>query len=138
MNSHSSYLQDQLSLLLSCFIFISLDSSQFSLSVPKQIKVSYFVKLFISKTPSRRKWQPTPVLLPGESHGWRSLVGYSPGGHKELDTTERLHFLSSYMILRQYLSTHLFIHAYIYICTHINQDMCTSHFLSQILMCFQN
>ena len=40
----------------------------------------------------RRKWQPTPVLLPGESHGRRSLVGYSPRGCKESDTTERLHF----------------------------------------------
>ena len=36
----------------------------------------------------RRKWQPTPVFLPGESHGWRSLVGYSPWGHKESDMTE--------------------------------------------------
>ena len=35
----------------------------------------------------RRKWQPTPVFLPGESHGQRSLEGYSPWGHKELDTT---------------------------------------------------
>ena len=41
-------------------------------------------------SPWRRKWQPTPVLLPGESHGWRSLVGYSPWGCKESDTTERL------------------------------------------------
>ena len=40
----------------------------------------------------RRKWQPTPVLLPGKFHGWRRLVGYSPWGHKESDTTERLHF----------------------------------------------
>ena len=40
----------------------------------------------------RRKWQPTPVFLPGESHGRRSLVGYSPQGGKESDTTERLHF----------------------------------------------
>ena len=40
----------------------------------------------------RRKWQPTPVFLPGESHGWRSLVGYSPRGREESDTTERLHF----------------------------------------------
>ena len=40
----------------------------------------------------RRKWQPTPVLLPGGSHGRRSLVGYSPRGRKELDTTEWLHF----------------------------------------------
>ena len=39
----------------------------------------------------RRKWQSTPVFLPGESHGWRSLVGYGPRGHKESDTTERLH-----------------------------------------------
>ena len=38
----------------------------------------------------RRKWQPTPVLLPGKARGWRSLVGYSPLGHKELDTTEQL------------------------------------------------
>ena len=35
---------------------------------------------------------PTPVFLPGKSHGWTSLVGYSPWGHKESDTTERLHF----------------------------------------------
>ena len=35
-----------------------------------------------------RKMATTPVLLPGESHGWRSLVGYSPWGGKELDTTE--------------------------------------------------
>ena len=40
----------------------------------------------------RRQWQPTPVLLPGKSHGWRSLVGYSPWGCEELDMTERLHF----------------------------------------------
>ena len=39
-----------------------------------------------------RKWQPTPVLLPGKSHGWRSLVGYSPWGRKESDTTEWLPF----------------------------------------------
>ena len=37
-------------------------------------------------------WSPTPVLLPGKSHGWRSLVGCSPWSHKESDTTERLHF----------------------------------------------
>ena len=40
----------------------------------------------------RRRWQPIPVFLPGESHGWRTLVGYSPWGHKESDTTEQLHF----------------------------------------------
>ena len=44
----------------------------------------------------RRKWQPTPILLPGKSHGWRSLVGYNPWGRQESDTTERLHFLSQF------------------------------------------
>ena len=42
----------------------------------------------------RRKWQPTPGFLPGESHGQRSLMGYSPGGCKESDTTEQLHFFT--------------------------------------------
>ena len=37
-------------------------------------------------------WHPTPVLLPGKSHGWRSLVGCSPWDRKESYTTERLHF----------------------------------------------
>ena len=46
---------------------------------------------WVGKIPWRRKWQSTPVLLPGKSHGERSLVGYSPWGRKELDTTERLH-----------------------------------------------
>ena len=40
----------------------------------------------------RRQWHPTPVLLPGKSHGRRSLVGCSPWGCKESDTTEQLHF----------------------------------------------
>ena len=50
--------------------------------------------------PWRRKWQPIPIFLPGESHGQGSLVGYSSQGHKELDTTE---------------------HACIYICVHLNK-----------------
>ena len=43
---------------------------------------------WVRKIPWRRAWQPTPVFLPGESHGQRSLAGYSPWGHKGLDTTE--------------------------------------------------
>ena len=43
----------------------------------------------------RRWWHPTPVLLPGKSHGWRSLVGHSPQGLEESDTTEQLHFYFS-------------------------------------------
>ena len=45
-----------------------------------------------SPTVQRRQWHPTPVLWPGKSHGWRSLVGCSPWGHWGSDTTERLHF----------------------------------------------
>ena len=42
----------------------------------------------------KRKWQPTPILLAGKSYGQRRMVGYSPWGHKELDTTECLHSLT--------------------------------------------
>ena len=42
----------------------------------------------------RRKWQPSPAFLPGKYHGQRNLVGYSPWGHKESNTTERLHSLT--------------------------------------------
>ena len=47
---------------------------------------------WVRKISWRRKWQPTPVLLPEKSYGQRSLVGYSPWGRKESDMTERLHF----------------------------------------------
>ena len=47
---------------------------------------------WVGKIRWRRKWQPTPVLLPRKFHGWRSLVSYSPQGHKESDMTERLYF----------------------------------------------
>ena len=46
--------------------------------------------LWVGNIPWRRAQQPTPVFLPGESHGWRSLAGYSPWGLKELDKTERI------------------------------------------------
>ena len=45
---------------------------------------------WVKKSPWRREWLPTSVFLPREIHGQRSLVGYSPWGHKESDTTERL------------------------------------------------
>ena len=45
---------------------------------------------WVGKIPWRREWQPTLVLLPGEPHGQRSLVDYSPWGHKESDMTELL------------------------------------------------
>ena len=45
---------------------------------------------WVGKIPWRRAWQPTAVFLPGEFHVQKSLVDYSPWGHKELDTNERL------------------------------------------------
>ena len=49
---------------------------------------------WVGKICWKRKWQSTPVLLPGKSHGQMSLISYNPWGHKESDTTERLHFTS--------------------------------------------
>ena len=48
--------------------------------------------MYLANANKRRQWHPTPVLLPGKSHGQRSLVGCSPRGRKESDTTEQLHF----------------------------------------------
>ena len=50
-----------------------------------------WVQFLGQEDPWRRKWQPTPVLLPGKFHGWTSLVGYSPWGRKGSDMTEQLH-----------------------------------------------
>ena len=59
---------------------------------------------WVGKMPWSRKWQPTPVLLPGKSQGQRSLAGYSARGHKESDTTEhtgmRAHVLNLQIKLR--------------------------------------
>ena len=50
----------------------------------------------VRKIPWRKEWQPTPVFLPGESHGQRSLAGYSPWDSKESDTTEQLTHTHTY------------------------------------------
>ena len=78
----------------------------FFLSVPKSIwhphNVAQLVKNlpaiwemwfdpWVGKIPWRRAWQPTPIFLPGESHGQKSLVGHSPWGHKGSDRTEHTH-----------------------------------------------
>ena len=54
----------------------------------------------------RRWWHPTPILLPGKSHGQRSLVGCSPWGCEESDTTEQLHFHFSLNVLEKEMATH--------------------------------
>ena len=54
----------------------------------------------------RRQWHPTPVLLPGKSHGWRSLEGWSPWGRWGSDMTERLHFYFSLSCIGEGNGTH--------------------------------
>ena len=77
-------------------------SSSSSSTFLTKIRISitlYLIKKFVrldytdnSNISQRRQWYPTPVLLPGKSHGRRSLVGCSLWGREEWDTTERLHF----------------------------------------------
>ena len=62
---------------------------------------------WVGEIPWRRTWQPTPVFLPGKSHGQRSLLGYSPCGHKESDTAEHMH-----------ARMHVHVRAYIHTLTH--------------------
>ena len=75
-----------------------------------------YVKLLVKPKPFvpylRRRWQPTPVLLPGKSHGWRSLVGYSLWDCEELNTTERLHFTFHFHALEEEMATHTSILAW--------------------------
>ena len=52
------------------------------------------------RPPWKKEWHPTPVFLPGESHGQRSLVGHSPWGHKESNMTEQLSFTVSCILYR--------------------------------------
>ena len=54
----------------------------------------------------RRHWHPTPVLLPGKSHGWRSLEGCSPWGRWGSDTTEWLHFTFHFHVLEKEMAPH--------------------------------
>ena len=61
---------------------------------------------WVWKIPWRRKWQPTPVFLPGKFHGQRSLEGYSPWGRKESDMTERL----TLHLLEQLLTCKIFVY----------------------------
>ena len=53
--------------------------------------------------PLEKEMATTPVLLPGKSHGWRSLIGYSPQGRKESDMTKRVHFHFHFYFFSQML-----------------------------------
>ena len=74
----------------SAFSKTSLNIWKFTVHVLLKSGLENFEHYFASMW--RRQWQPTLVLLPGNSHGWRSLVGSSPWGCTESDTTERLPF----------------------------------------------
>ena len=79
----------------------------------------------VGKMPWSRKWQPTPVFLPGKFHGQRSLMGYSQWGCKELDTTQHAH---------THTHTHTRTHTHkvnLYTGTHKTENTAAEH-ISQI------
>ena len=76
------------------------------------ICLCYLQFLLLASYSFLRQGQPTPALLPGKFHGLRSLVGYSPWGRKESDTTEQLHFHYSFLEYRSFASLGRFIPRY--------------------------
>ena len=76
-------------ILLIIVIMLCIGASQLALVVKKLpanvADMRHGFNLWVRKIPWRRKWQPTPVFLPGKSNGQRSLAGYSPWGCKESD-----------------------------------------------------
>ena len=81
-----------MSLLIFSFddLFIGLSGVLNSPTIIVLLSISTFISVSICLR--IRQWHPTPVLMPGKSHGWRSLMDCSPWGCKELDTTEGIHF----------------------------------------------
>ena len=78
---------------------------------------------WVGKTPWRRKWQLTPVFLPGESHGQRSLAGYSPLCHKELDVTEHNTQVSEPCQVRVPVPCEKHTHQPVYMCVDRSFDL---------------
>ena len=66
------------------------------ITLPTKVRLSKAMVFPVVMYGWRRQWHPTPVLLPGKSHGWKSLVGYSPWGREESDTIQRPHFHISF------------------------------------------
>jgi len=96
---------------------VSSDFSSFCCSFPASFWIGQIFYIIPFYFLWRRKWQPTPVFLPGKSHGQRSLVGYSPGGCKELDMTEcvraRAHtHTHTHLFIYTFLISHLSPHAW--------------------------
>ena len=81
---------------------------------------------WVDKIPWRRKWQPTLVFLPGESHGQKSLAGYSPWSHKELATTERAR-------ARAHTHTHTHTQCFLFIlCFFVSLRACSRYVVSSV------
>ena len=72
--------------------YVRLHRERFDSKKANSIPILSFNCSLVQRPHRRRRWQPTPVLLPGKSHGRRSLVGCSPWSREESYTTERLHF----------------------------------------------
>ena len=88
--------------LLGCGLLYPKDSGLPQWLSSKEYVCQYRSHVFdpwVKKIPWRRKWQPISVFSPGKFHGQRSLVGYSPWGHKELDMTEHTHACKGTKIL---------------------------------------
>ena len=85
-------------ILITCWIVLGGTSGKESACQCKRLR-RWSSGSWVRKIPWRRKWQPIPVFLPGESHGQRSLTGYSPWGRKESDTTEHPHTLLLLLLL---------------------------------------
>ena len=82
----------------------------------------YGLDPWVGKITWRRKWQPTPVFFPGQSHGQRSLVGYGSWGHKESDTTEHM---CAHTHTHTHTCTHVCSHTCVHTETHIHACACT-------------
>ena len=92
ISQHNVFLDSFVLLVVSVILLllsnISLYENNLFICTPVDGHLDCFQLLAIMNKSTVNKWQPTPVFLPGKSHGQRSLVGYSPWGHKESDMTE--------------------------------------------------
>ena len=88
---------------------------------------------WVGKIPWRRKWQPIPVFLPGESHGQSSLASHIPQGCKELDTTEVTVLMHGRFILRETYSSWTFVTGFFHYHVFNVHSCCTWIYMNQYI-----